>query len=78
MDGVFSLSLQPLLRDAYGKNPTMTKDEAKSLLDRCMKVLFYRDCRTLNKVMAICLGGRTEGVALSVSLPVVMVIAVCV
>ena len=28
----------------------MTKDEARDVLERCLKVLFYRDCRSLNKV----------------------------
>lgn len=28
----------------------MTAEEAKALLDECMRVLFYRDCRTLNKI----------------------------
>lgn len=40
---------QPLLRDAYEKNPAMSRDEARDLLERCLKVLFYRDCRALNK-----------------------------
>lgn len=42
--------LQPLLRDAYEKNPTMDKSDAQELLERCLRVLFYRDCRALNKV----------------------------
>ena len=28
----------------------MSRDEARDLLERCLKVLFYRDCRALNKV----------------------------
>ena len=38
------------MRDAYEKNPAMSRDEARDLLERCLKVLFYRDCRALNKV----------------------------
>ncbi|XP_064388193.1 bactericidal permeability-increasing protein-like [Halichondria panicea] len=47
--GLGSYIAQPLLRDAYEKNPSMTRDEAKDLLERCLRVLFYRDCRALNK-----------------------------
>ena len=28
----------------------MSRDEARDLLEKCLKVLFYRDCRALNKV----------------------------
>ena len=48
------------MRDAYEKNPAMSRDEAKDLLERCLKVLFYRDCRALNKVCRV--AGRREGV----------------
>ena len=48
---------QPLLREAYeakagidGKGPLLTADEAEALLGECMKVLYYRDARSLNKV----------------------------
>ncbi|WVR03331.1 hypothetical protein IAU60_000322 [Kwoniella sp. DSM 27419] len=47
---------QPLLREAYegkagedGKGPLLTKDEAEKVLEECMKVLFYRDARSINK-----------------------------
>lgn len=41
----------PLLRKAVeGREQTMTEDEGKALLVECMKVLFYRDARSLNKV----------------------------
>ena len=42
--------LQPLLRDALEKNPNMTAQQAAEQLDRCLKVLYYRDARSLNKV----------------------------
>jgi len=38
----------PLLRKAW--RPDLTKDEAKKLLDDCLRVLFYRDARALNKI----------------------------
>eukprot|EP01101_Sappina_pedata_P013311 TRINITY_DN957_c0_g1_i1.p1 TRINITY_DN957_c0_g1~~TRINITY_DN957_c0_g1_i1.p1 ORF type:complete len:263 (+),score=87.15 TRINITY_DN957_c0_g1_i1:28-789(+) len=38
----------PLLRKAH--RPDMTQDEAKALLEECMRVLFYRDARTINKI----------------------------
>jgi len=28
----------------------MTEDEARKLLEDCMRVLFYRDARSLNKI----------------------------
>lgn len=47
----------PLLREAYeakagidGTGPLLTREEAEALVDDCMKVLFYRDARSLNKV----------------------------
>jgi len=39
---------QPLLRKHYV--PNMEYGEAKHLLESCMRVLFYRDARSLNKV----------------------------
>ncbi|XP_033725071.1 proteasome subunit beta type-4-like [Pecten maximus] len=47
--GYGSYIAQPLLRDAYEKNPNMTMAEAEQQIERCMKVLFYRDARSLNK-----------------------------
>ncbi|XP_062513818.1 proteasome subunit beta type-4-like [Corticium candelabrum] len=40
---------RPLLRDAYERNATMSSDEARQLLEQCLRVLFYRDARSLNK-----------------------------
>ncbi|KAH3707083.1 proteasome subunit beta type-4-like [Dreissena polymorpha] len=40
---------QPLLREALEKNPNMTAEQAAEQLDRCLKVLYYRDARSLNK-----------------------------
>lgn len=48
---------QPLLREAYeakagidGKGDLLTEEEAESVLNECMKVLYYRDARSMNKV----------------------------
>lgn len=48
---------QPLLREAYeskagtdGKGDLLTEQEAEDVLNECMKVLFYRDARSMNKV----------------------------
>jgi 20S proteasome subunit beta 7 len=46
----------PLIRDRW--TPDMTEGEARVLLEDCMRVLYYRDCRALNKVR---LCGRWEG-----------------
>lgn len=48
---------QPLLREAYeakagidGKGDLLTEAEAEAVLNECMKVLYYRDARSMNKV----------------------------
>jgi len=41
----------PLLREAAAKwGSAMTKAQARETLETCMKVLFYRDCRAINKL----------------------------
>jgi len=41
---------QPLLRKAVeGRETTLTEEEGRKILQECMKVLFYRDARSLNK-----------------------------
>jgi len=47
---------QPLLREAYeakagpdGQGGLLTAEEAEKVIDDCMKVLFYRDARSINK-----------------------------
>lgn len=41
----------PLLRKAVeGRETTLTEAEATDIMETCMKVLFYRDARSLNKV----------------------------
>jgi len=38
----------PLLREKW--RPDLEEGEARALLEDCMKVLFYRDCRASNKI----------------------------
>nr|AFM87134.1 proteasome beta 4 subunit [Callorhinchus milii] len=40
---------QPLLREATEANPNLTKDMARNLIERCLKVLYYRDARSYNR-----------------------------
>jgi len=41
---------QPILRASVEtKEDTLTEDQAREILDNCMRVLFYRDARSLNK-----------------------------
>lgn len=46
--GLGSYMAQPLLREAYEKNSSLTRAEAKETLERALKILFYRDCRALS------------------------------
>ncbi|CAC5406604.1 PSMB4 [Mytilus coruscus] len=39
----------PLLREAYENNPNMSLEEAQQQIERCMKILYYRDARSINK-----------------------------
>ena len=42
---------QPLMRKAVeGREGLISRQEAEELADRCMRVLFYRDARSINKV----------------------------
>mmetsp|Transcript_19949 Transcript_19949/g.32876 ORF Transcript_19949/g.32876 Transcript_19949/m.32876 type:complete len:246 (-) Transcript_19949:65-802(-) len=38
----------PILRRFWRED--MTEAEARELVEKCMKVLFYRDCRTINRI----------------------------
>ena len=38
----------PLMREKY--RPNMEEGEARALLEDCMRILFYRDCRALNRI----------------------------
>jgi len=39
---------RPLLRSAF--RPDLSRDEALNILETCMKVLFFRDARSLNRI----------------------------
>ncbi|KXN71929.1 N-terminal nucleophile aminohydrolase [Conidiobolus coronatus NRRL 28638] len=42
---------QPILRRrAEGREDELTEEEAKDIIEECMRVLFYRDARSLNKI----------------------------
>ncbi|KAJ8966084.1 hypothetical protein NQ317_019327 [Molorchus minor] len=43
--------LTPLLRDHLDRNPNMSLEEAKALLEKCMEVLYYRDARSYDKYL---------------------------
>src|SRR5258708_29589687 len=44
---------QPLLRKSVeGNETTLTEEEATKIIETCLKVLFYRDARSFNKVRA--------------------------
>ncbi|XP_067169522.1 proteasome subunit beta type-4 [Apteryx mantelli] len=40
---------QPLMREVLEKKPSLTKEEARDLIERCMKILYYRDARSFNR-----------------------------
>ncbi len=42
--------LQPLMREVTENKVEITKDEARALIERCLKVLYYRDARSYNRV----------------------------
>jgi 20S proteasome subunit beta 7 len=45
---------QPLLRKAVeGRENTLTEPEARAILENALRVLFYRDARSINQVMPL-------------------------
>ncbi|XP_044095164.1 proteasome subunit beta type-4 isoform X2 [Neovison vison] len=40
---------QPLLREVLEKQPVLSQSEARELVERCMRVLYYRDARSYNR-----------------------------
>uniref|UniRef100_A0A672JYH5 Proteasome subunit beta n=2 Tax=Sinocyclocheilus grahami TaxID=75366 RepID=A0A672JYH5_SINGR len=40
---------QPLMREVMENKVEITKDEARALIERCLKVLYYRDARSYNR-----------------------------
>lgn len=47
---IISLPPQPLMREVLEKKPVLTREEARDLIERCMKILYYRDARSFNRV----------------------------
>ncbi|XP_054838496.1 proteasome subunit beta type-4 [Eublepharis macularius] len=47
--GYGSYVAQPLMRDTLEKKGTLSREEARALLERCMKILYYRDARSFNR-----------------------------
>ncbi len=39
---------RPLMRKAY--RPDLSEEEARKVLEDCMRVMFYRDARTINRI----------------------------
>ncbi|KAI9059379.1 proteasome endopeptidase complex beta subunit [Trametes sanguinea] len=59
----------PLLRAAVdGKEDTLTEDAARALLHECMRVLFYRDARSLDKYQLATV--TAAGVRISDQIPI--------
>uniref|UniRef100_A0A8C8CIJ7 Proteasome subunit beta n=1 Tax=Oncorhynchus tshawytscha TaxID=74940 RepID=A0A8C8CIJ7_ONCTS len=46
---LFFVSMQPLMREVVENKVEITKDEARALIERCLKVLYYRDARSYNR-----------------------------
>ncbi|NXO02167.1 PSB4 protein, partial [Rhinopomastus cyanomelas] len=40
---------QPLMREVLEKKPSLTQEEAQDLIERCMRILYYRDARSFNR-----------------------------
>lgn len=38
------------MREAVENKPELSKQEARDLIERCLKVLYYRDARSYNRV----------------------------
>lgn len=52
----------PILREKYRED--LTEGEARAMLEDCMRVLFYRDCRALNRIQ-IAKVTKEDGVLIS-------------
>merc|ERR1719320_693358 len=61
----------PLMREAVEKNKKMDEQQATKLLDRCMKLLFYRDARSLNRYQIAVVSKSGSTVKSTVKEPVV-------
>ncbi|XP_039234526.1 proteasome subunit beta type-4 [Pipra filicauda] len=40
---------QPLMREVLEKKQSLTQEEARDLLERCLRILYYRDARSFNR-----------------------------
>ncbi|NXH14173.1 PSB4 protein, partial [Bucco capensis] len=40
---------QPLMREVLEKKGSLSREEARELIERCMKILYYRDARSFNR-----------------------------
>lgn len=47
---LFLLLSQPLMREALEKTPSLSQQAARALIERCMRILYYRDARSFNRV----------------------------
>ena len=54
--------LIPIMREKYRED--LTEGEARAMLEDCMRVLFYRDCRALNRIQ-IAKVTKDDGVLIS-------------
>lgn len=62
--GYGSMIAQPLLRKAVeGREDTLTEEEARQIIEESMRVLFYRDARSLDKYQVATI--TAEGVTIS-------------
>jgi 20S proteasome subunit beta 7 len=65
--GYGSMIAQPLLRKAVeGREDVLTEEEARKIIQECMRVLYYRDARSLDKYQVATV--TAEGVKISDSL----------
>ena len=52
---------QPILRKAVeGKEEVLTEQDAEKILNDCMRILFYRDARSINNVFDAYQGSKSH------------------
>ena len=49
----------PIIREHW--KPDMAEAEARDLVERCMRTLYYRDCRTINRIVFATVCGAGAG-----------------
>ncbi|KAH7102463.1 proteasome endopeptidase complex, beta subunit [Auriculariales sp. MPI-PUGE-AT-0066] len=68
--GYGSMIAQPLLRKyVEGRETTLAEEEARQIMEDCMKVLFYRDARSLNKYQIATVTAKGISISESLSAP---------